>query len=185
MNDIGRLIIVTGPSGVGKTTLLKRLLDEYKDKICFSVSHTSRKARINEVNGIDYIFETEDEFKKRIKSDEFLEYAVVHGNYYGTSKRQVENVINSGIDCLLDIDVQGGSNLMTKNIKGVYIFIAPPSIEILRERLLKRATDAVDVIEKRVKSAEKELRFKDKYQYIIINDNLERAYNELKNIIFN
>ncbi|MBN2546464.1 MAG: guanylate kinase [Spirochaetes bacterium] len=184
MNDKGRLIIVTGPSGVGKTTLLKRLLEEYKDKICFSVSHTSRKARSNELNGIDYIFDTEEEFKNRIKSNEFLEYAVVHGNYYGTSKHQVQKVLDSGMDCLLDIDVQGGTYLMMNNIKGIYIFIAPPSIDILRERLLKRSTDPVDVIEKRVKNAEKELQFKDKYQYIIINDKLKKAYNELKNIIF-
>jgi len=178
------LIIVTGPSGVGKTTLIKRLLDEYKGKICFSVSHTSRIARVNETEGVDYIFESEKIFKKRIDSDEFLEYAVVHGNYYGTSKHQVEKVLNSGRDCLLDIDVQGGSNLMKKNIKGLYIFIAPPSIEVLRERLIKRSTDSLDVIEKRVKNAENELLYKDKYQFVIINDILDNAYNELKNIIY-
>lgn len=184
MNKKGRLIVVTGPSGVGKTTLLKRLLNEYKDRIVFSVSHTTRSMRNGEINGVDYFFESEEEFKKRIENDEFLEYAIVHNNYYGTSKKQVMDVINSGKDCLLDIDVQGAMNLMSKGIDAIYIFIAPPSLETLKERLVKRATDSKEVIERRLKNAEKELSFQNKYQYIIVNNELDLAYNQLKEILY-
>ena len=185
MSKKGRLIVITGPSGVGKTTLIKKLLNNYKNDIIFSISYTSRSARKDEANGIDYYFISKKEFENRIKDNRFLEYALVHDNYYGTDKNQVEEVLLSGKDCILDIDVQGGLNLMSKNINAIYIFIAPPSITILRERLLKRYTDTIDVIEKRVMNAEEELKEKDNYHYIILNDNIDKAYNELKTIIFN
>lgn len=180
----GRVVVVTGPSGVGKTTLLKRLLSEHSDRITFSVSHTTRKARPNEINGVDYIFETEDDFKKGIARGDFLEYAIVHNNYYGTSKEQVKKVIESGKDCLLDIDVQGAMTLMASKIDAIYIFIAPPSIEVLRERLLKRGTESKEMMEIRIKNAEKELTFMDKYNYVVVNDNIEDAYLKLKNILY-
>lgn len=184
MNKKGRLIVITGPSGVGKTTLIKKLLNEYKDKVYFSVSFTSRLPRDSEIDGVDYYFISKEEFKKRVKRNKFLEYALVHDNYYGTDKKLVEDTVFSGKDCLLDIDVQGGLNLMSKNIKAIYIFIAPPSIITLKKRLLKRYTDTYDVIEKRVINAEKEIKEKDNYQYIITNDNFNKAYKELKTILF-
>ena len=183
MTKNGRLIIVSGPSGVGKTTLLKRLLEEYKEKIEFSVSYTSRKPRINEKGGIDYFFVSKEDFELDIKENMFLEYAVVHGNYYGTSKRYIEGILRKGKSCLLDIDVQGALTLMKKNIEAVYVFIAPPSVDVLKERLLTRSTDPIEEIEKRIKNAEKELAEKDKYDYIVINDELEMAYRELAQII--
>ncbi len=184
MNNKGRLIVITGPSGVGKTTLIKKLLNKYKDRIIFSVSYTSREPRRNEINGLDYFFISKEEFEKRIKDNKFLEHALVHGNYYGTDKKFVEDIISTGKDCLLDIDVQGGLNLMSKNIEAIFIFIAPPSIKALKDRLLKRSTDSIEIIENRIKDAERELKEKDKYQYIIINENIEKTYNELKSIIY-
>ena len=185
MSKKGRLIVITGPSGVGKTTLIKKLLKNFKDKIFFSISYTSRPARNNEINGIDYFFISKEEFKERIKENKFLEYALVHDNYYGTDKKLIDDTILSGKDCLLDIDVQGGLNLMSKNIKAIFIFIAPPSIVTLKERLIKRYTDTYEEIDKRVINAEKELKAKDNYQYIIVNDNFNRAYKELETILFN
>jgi guanylate kinase len=180
----GRLIVVSGPSGVGKTTLLKRLLDEEKDRIVFSVSYTSREPRKGESNGVDYFFITEDEFKKDIKNGIFLEYAKVYGHYYGTSKRFVDGIIYTGRDCLLDIDTQGAKSLMKQKIEAFYIFIAPPSIETLRERLVNRALDSAADIKKRFLLAKNELKYQDKYDRVIINDDLNSAYGELKKTIF-
>jgi guanylate kinase len=180
----GRLVVVTGPSGVGKTSLIKKLLEEYKDEIKFSVSYTSRPARSTEYEGVDYFFISKEIFEADIKKDMFLEYAVVHDNYYGTSKSFVQNIIENGEDCLLDVDVQGGLSLMEKGLGELFVFIAPPTIDDLRKRLLARSTDAPEIIEKRVKNAEKELANKDKYDYIVINTDFDSAYKELTGIIF-
>ncbi len=181
----GRIIVISGPSGAGKSTLLKMLLEKYKEKIKFSVSFTSRSPRKGEIDGQDYFFITQEEFEKDIQNDIFLEWAIVHGNYYGTSKKYIEEIINSGFDCILDIDVQGARNLMNKKIDALYIFIAPPSIEELKKRLLNRNTDTIETIEKRIKNAEEEMKYKDYYNYIVINDNLEIAFKNLEKIIFN
>ncbi len=182
MNKSG-LFVMSGPSGAGKTTLVNLLLNKYKNNFCFSVSHTSRLPREGEKNGIDYFFISKDEFENGIKKDIYLEYATVHGNYYGTSKEQIDSYIKKGINCILDIDVQGAITLMNKKVNAIYIFIAPPSIEDLKKRLYSRSTDTNEVIEKRLKTAISELEKKDIYDYIIINDNLDRAFKELENIV--
>ncbi len=180
----GKIFIVSGPSGVGKTTLLKMLLEKYKDKLKFSVSDTSRPKRKGEINGVDYNFITKEEFENGIKNNNYLEYAVVHDNYYGTSKKQVENIINSNYDILLDIDVQGALTLMSKKVKAKYIFIAPPNIETLKERLLNRSTEPMEVIETRLNNAKIEIAQKDKYDHIIINDDLNRAFIQLEKLFY-
>ena len=185
MNKHGRLIVVSGPSGAGKSSLLKKLLTKYEGKILFSVSYTSREKRVGEEDGIDYNFVSKKEFEDKINDNIFLEWAIVHDNYYGTSNEYIYNIINRGIDCILDIDVQGGLNLMSKNIEAIYIFIAPPNIETLKERLIGRATDSIEIINKRVENAKRELLEKDKYQYIIINDNFDNAFDKLEKILYN
>lgn len=182
MSKKGRLIVISGPSGVGKTTLLKKLLTKYKDHICFSISHTSRKKRKGEVDGKDYIFVSKSEFQDGIDKDVFLEYAVVHDNYYGTSSKQIEEVTDSGVDCLLDIDVQGGVCLMEKEIKALYIFIAPPSIDVLKERLLKRSSETDKQMATRLSNAEKELAEIDRYDHVVVNEDLEQAFSDLEKI---
>jgi len=181
----GRLIVISGPSGAGKSTLLKMLLEKYKGSLKFSVSFTSREPRVGEIDGQDYFFISQEQFEKDIKDDIFLEWAVVHGNYYGTSKKYIEDIINCGIDCILDIDVQGALNLMNKKIDALYIFIAPPSIEELKKRLLNRNTDTLETIEKRIKNAENEMKYKDYYNYVVVNDDLNEAFKKLERIVFN
>jgi guanylate kinase len=180
----GRLFVVSGPSGVGKTTLLKMLLNKHNDKLCFSVSYTSRYKRDGEIEGVDYFFIPKEEFEKKIKENFFIEYAVVHEHYYGTSRRFIDNVLKSGTHCLLDIDVQGGLQLMAKKIDADYVFIAPPSFESLKNRLTLRATDSKEDVEIRLNNAKKELEQKDKYNKIIINDDLNRAFKELEKLFF-
>lgn len=182
--DNAKLVVISGPSGVGKSTLLSKLFAKYGDKLDFSVSYTSRKPRSGESDGRDYYFITAEVFKKMIEENAFVEWAEVHGNYYGTSKGEIGRIVNAGKHCILDIDVQGAMQVKEKNVEAFFIFIAPESIEVLRERLCRRGTDSAEVIEKRLKNAEKELTYKEKYDYIIVNDNVEEAYIKMESCIF-
>jgi len=178
----GSLFIVSAPSGTGKTTLCKKLVSAVPS-LRFSVSYTTRPPRPGEVNDRDYTFVSRHEFKLMLEREEFVESAEIHGELYGTSKKRLEELTNSGIGVVLDIDTQGAMQLKKKWGEGVYIFILPPSIELLRERLEKRMTDSGEEIGKRLKNAVLEIKNYHKYDYVIINDIFEKAFSELEAII--
>ncbi len=175
-------VVISGPSGVGKTTIIKALLSRRKDVI-FSVSCTTRPKRPGEVHGRDYFFITKDEFESMIERGEFLEWAEVHGHLYGTPRKFIENAMNEGKSVLLDIDVQGAMRVMKTFKDGVFIFIAPPSVQALVGRLKKRKTETGESIKRRLKDAKWELSFIDRFQYLIINEELDEAIYELDSII--
>jgi guanylate kinase len=186
------LILISAPSGGGKTTLCERLVAEF-DFLTYSVSCTTRSPREGEVDGTDYFFLTEAEFDERVRAGEFLEHALVHGHRYGTLKKVIVEGFQQGRDILMDIDVQGAQQIrrqIDQCLPGdplrrglVDIFIAPPSIEVLRKRLQGRGKDAADVIERRVQMAENELPHWREYQYLIINDRLDASYDALRAIL--
>ena len=179
----GKILVVSGPSGVGKTTLYKRLLTELTDSLTFSVSATTRQPRPGEINGKDYYFLSREEFEKKIAENEFVEWAQVYVNYYGTLKSEIERIVHSGKNCFLDIDVQGGMNVKRVFPESILIFVAPPSVEDLRNRIEGRNQNTREDIEIRMAEALHELSFKDRYDRIIINDEVERAYAELKSTV--
>ncbi len=176
------LVVISGPSGVGKTTIIKALLSR-RDDVIFSVSCTTRPKRPGEVHGRDYFFITEEEFKSMVEREEFLEWAEVHGYLYGTPRRFIDKAMKEGKNVLLDIDVQGAMKVMETFKEGVFIFIAPPSVKALEERLRKRKTESEDKIRRRLEDAKWELGFIEKFQYLIINEELDRAIYELDSII--
>lgn len=175
------LFVITGPSGCGKSTIAGRVLEEL-DNIDFSVSYTTRKKRNSEEEGKDYYFVSEGEFKRMMEDMKLVEWAVVHGNYYGTSKRELEKKATKG-DILLDIDVQGAHQIKEKFKKTVFIFIMPPLYLELKKRLKKRGEESPESINERLDVAKKEIRHYHHFDYIIINDLLEKAVEELKSII--
>jgi guanylate kinase len=186
------LIVVSAPSGGGKTTLCERLMAEFHQML-YSVSCTTRAPRDGEQDGTDYYFITDPDFQRRIEQGEFLEHAQVHGHRYGTLRRFVERGFASGRDVLMDIDVQGAAQIRAQLAKlpegnplrlgFVDVFIAPPSIEVLRKRLQLRGKDADAVIERRVQQAEKELLCWPEYKYLIVNDRLDASYDSLRSIV--
>ena len=179
----GLLIVVSGPSGTGKGTICKRIENDL-DNIKISVSMTSREPRKNEVNGKDYYFVTKEEFERSIKNNKFLEYAIVHsGNYYGTPKSKIEDYINNGISVILEIDIQGALKVKELIKDAIFIFIMPPSMEILKERLINRNSETEDKIIERFKTAYKELNEYKKYNYVVVNDDLEETVDKVKSII--
>jgi len=180
----GNLFVVSGPSGVGKGTLCK-MLCEKDEKIFLSVSATTRAPREGEVNGVSYHFLTNEQFDEKVANDEFYEWARVHNNRYGTLKQTVQDKLNEGYDVLLEIDVQGGMNMKKQENDAILIFIAPPSEEVLRERLTGRQTETPEQIELRLKNAFGELEYKDRYDHIVINDDLTTALDELYALIVN
>lgn len=178
----GSLFIISGPSAVGKSTLCERLVKE-DDLISYSVSVTTRQPRNGEKNGKDYIFISHDEFKSMIAKNELLEWAKVHENYYGTPKTEIEKKLSIGKDILLDIDTQGEAEVKKHFKDAVTLFIMPPDMETLRQRFIQRNTDNDLTVAIRLKNALYEIKKAPEYQYILINDNLEKAYKGLKNIV--
>ena len=178
----GNLIIISSPSGGGKGTLIKAVLETTAD-IGYSVSYTTRTPRSGEMDGRDYFFVSYREFSDLIKQDEFLEYAEVHGNFYGTSKTHVGHEIENGRDVILEIDVQGAENIVRNFPDAVSIFILPPSFETLRERLTARATETNENLALRLKNSFGEVQKYKAFQYIVINDEKEKATRDLQTII--
>lgn len=183
MRNDSMVIVISGPSGVGKTTLCERLVNTH-EKMGYSVSETTRHRRKNEKDKSAYFFISEEDFKDRIEQGAYLEWANVHGDYYGTPQEFVDKRLDSGLDVLLELDVQGGIQ-----IKGIYrdravlIFISPPTPQTLEERLKGRDTDAPEVIRKRLLNAYKEMNFRRVYDYEIINDNVDDCFRRLNVII--
>ncbi len=181
--ESGAILILSGPSGCGKSTLLKELYKSV-NKYYFSISTTTRLPRVGEQNGVDYFFVTKEQFEEGIQKGEFLEYAEVHGNYYGTSLKPILLALEENKLVIFDIDVQG-QDIVKKSELNRYVtsvFITTPSLEVLKNRLYSRATDSNDVIEKRVRNAVIEINSIDKYDYIIINDDLQKASLELVSV---
>jgi guanylate kinase len=181
MSSTGKMVVISGPSGSGKSTLCKRLLED--PRVTFSVSATTRKPRPGEVDGRDYFFLTPEEFKARLARGEFIEHAEVFGNMYGTLRGPMQQALAEGKVYLLEIDVQGANQLRALGEPGVYIFVAPPDFDELRKRLHKRNTEAPEVLERRLHKAEDEYRERTKYHHIVINDDLERALEEIRALV--
>lgn len=179
----GLLIVVSGPSGAGKGTICSRIIDEMKDtKI--SISMTSRAPRGKEVNGEDYYFISKEEFEEKIKNDEFLEYAIVHSNqYYGTPKAKIEEDLSKGKNVILEIDIQGALKVKEKVSEALFIFIMPPSMEELKDRLIKRNTESKEKMLERFKTAYNEINEFTKYNYVVVNDKVDKAVDKVKSII--
>lgn len=178
----GILFVLSAPAGTGKTTLVRMLSEEFPC-IVESISCTTRPPRPNEIEGRDYYFLTSQAFDQKVNKGDFLEFATVFGYKYGTSFESVEHKIRQGCHVFLVIDTQGAMQLLEKQLDAVYIFLSPPSIDVLRERLINRKTDQIEVIEKRLQWAEKEMAMIDRYDYHIINENLELAYAVLRSIV--
>ena len=177
----GKLFVISGPSGTGKGTICKELIKN--EKIRLSVSMTTRKPREGEVHGVSYYFATKEEFLQKIDAGGFLEYAEVFGNYYGTPKMEVLELLDKGMDVLLEIDVQGALQIKDVYPEAVLVFILPPSMEELRARLTGRATETQDVVERRLGEAAKEISYVKQYDYAGINDDLEEAIDNVKMVI--
>lgn len=180
--DKGLLIVVSGPSGAGKGTICTEFMKSHPD-CALSVSATTRAPREGEIDGVNYFFLTHDEFKKRIDADGFLEHAVFCENYYGTPKAEVMQMLESGKNVILEIEVQGALQVRSHYPEAVFVFVLPPSLEELENRLRGRGTETDEVIAKRLERAKAEFKYIPKYNYILINDTVESAVNRLESII--
>ncbi len=181
MNKKGILIVLSGPSGAGKGTICKALLE--KAEFWLSVSATTRQPRSGEVEGKNYYFLTKEEFEHRIKKDDFLEYAQVYGNYYGTPKGNVIEAVENGKDVILEIDIQGALRVKETYPGGVFIFILPPSMEELKNRIIQRGSETPESLMTRFVSAYQEINYVSKYNYAVVNDTVEEAVKKIQAII--
>src|SRR5688500_10177606 len=179
----GTLFVVSSPSGGGKGTLVRGVL-EVVDNLSYSVSYTTRGPRANEVNGREYFFVDVPAFEEMVAGGEFLEWACVHGNFYGTSKRQIAEKTASGVDMILEVDVQGAASVRQLLMDSVSVFILPPSFEVLKQRLCARGTDGPDELAVRLRRAPEELREYSSFDYVIINDEVEKAARQLASIVY-
>ena len=181
--ETGTLVVISGPSGAGKGTVCRELINR-NDNVRLSVSMTTRSPRDGEVDGVNYYFVSKDEFEKRIDDNNFLEYAIVHnGNYYGTPKDKVLELLRDGYDVILEIDIQGALKINDLIPEAVFIFIMPPSMEILKERLIKRNTESKDQIVERFTKAYLEINEISKYNYVVINDEVCNAVKKIEAIL--
>lgn len=182
MNNKAKLFVFSAPSGSGKTTIVREILKTFPELI-FSISATTRKKRSNEVNGKDYFFISEEEFERKIRNNEFVEWEKFYDYYYGTLYEFIETQLKNSKSLVLEVDVKGAVNIKNSYPQSVLIFIMPPSLEELKKRLLYRQTESQEDYIKRIHRAEMELSYKDKFDYIVVNDNLERAKKEVVEII--
>ena len=182
MTDKGHLFIISGPSGVGKSTIIARLLEQ-RPELLYSISYTSRPKRGRELDGVDYYFISEDVFRASIDSGRLAEWAKVHGHFYGTSATFIERSLVEGNDVVLDIDVKGAKKLLSKYPEAISIFVAPPTMKELKGRLSGRKTDSLDAVERRLKNAHAEMEQAHFYDHVLVNDDLAEVILKLDSII--
>ncbi|GAA0484928.1 guanylate kinase [Alkalibacterium sp. s-m-22] len=183
MKDRGLLIVLSGPSGVGKGTVRKAIFDNYSNEFDYSISMTTRKRREGEKEGIDYYFRTKEEFEQLIAEDGLLEYAEYVGNYYGTPLEYVNQTLDEGRDVFLEIEVQGALKVREKMPEGIFIFLSPPDLDELKSRIVNRGTDSDEMIERRMHKAVEELKLIQYYDYVVENDTVKNAARKIRNII--
>ncbi|AZB42884.1 guanylate kinase [Bacillus sp. FJAT-42376] len=183
MKERGLLIVLSGPSGVGKGTVRKEIFSQDDTKFHYSISVTTRKPRTGEVDGIDYFFKSRDEFEEMIKNDKLLEWAEFVGNYYGTPVDYVEKTLSEGKDVFLEIEVQGALQVRKAFPEGLFIFLMPPSLDELKNRIVTRGTESADIIENRLHAAKEEILLMDAYDYVVENDQVQLACDRIKAIV--
>ena len=178
----GNLIVISGPSGAGKGTIINKL-KEINKNIWLSVSATTRPIRSNDIENVTYFFYSKEEFEEKINNDEFLEYAIYSDNYYGTPKSEINKKLDEGIDVILEIEIQGALQIKELVKDAIFIFVMPPSMDILKNRLVNRGTDSEEKILKRFKRAYTEINEVTKYNYVVINDDIDMAVNKVNSIL--
>ncbi|EIA19208.1 guanylate kinase [Listeria fleischmannii 1991] len=183
MTERGLLIVLSGPSGVGKGTVREAVFKDPETKFEYSISMTTRKPREGEVDGVDYYFRSREEFEKAISDGKMLEYAEYVGNYYGTPLDYVEERLNSGVDIFLEIEIQGAMQVKKRMPEGVFIFLTPPDLAELKSRLIGRGTETLDVVEARMKTAKEEIEMMASYDYAVVNDVVLDAVRKIKGIV--
>ncbi len=182
MSKKGVLLVISGPSGAGKGTICKALLEKNKE-IYLSVSATTREPRKGEVEGVNYFFLKKEDFLQKVEEGDFLEHAEVYGNYYGTPRSSVKKMIDEGRDVILEIDIQGALKVKENCEEGIFIFILPPSMEELKQRIIKRGSETPESLMRRFKSAYKEINYISKYNYAVVNDEVDTAVSKIEAII--